>query len=476
MAALIAVVDLEYEDRIDHDTPGGVTDSAPRARALPRYPVPTPRPPVGGRSGAGVRARARAWTGRLMARRIQKKGIDLSKLTFIPEPTKVPLQRIGTEPVPRLAELRATDPVHRLELPFDFSVYLLTGAEHVRTVLADRDSWSNDIRHLLPGTGGASADDIGGLGFTDPPLHTRLRKIITPEFTMRRLARLEPLIEARVQRQLDVLAAAGPTADLAKLVSFPVPFQTICDLLGLELDDRDAFARLGVQRFDITTGAAAAFGAVSEQREFLFEAVARQRREPGPGLIGQIIREEGEAISDVDLAGLADGVFTGGYETTAGMISLSTIVLLGDPASAALVRDGSRKDVDRVVEELLRHLSVVQMAFPRFARRDMDLFGTPLKAGDVVLASLSGANRDPRSAGDSPDAFDPARVPSSGHLAFGHGIHRCIGAELARMELRIVLPALLRRFPDLALAVPPQELAFRELSFVYGIDELPVTF
>ena len=421
-----------------------------------------------------MRARARTWTGRLLARRIQRKGLDLSSLSFIPKPAKVPLQRNGTDPVPQIARLRESEPLHRIKLPFDFNVYLVTGAEQVRTVLADRDSWSNDIRHLLPGTGTASADDIGGLGFTDPPLHTRLRKIITPEFTMRRLARLEPAIAAVVERQLDELAAAGPTADLAKLVSFPVPFQTICDLLGLELEDRDAFARLGVQRFDITSGAASAFGAVSAQREFLFDAVARQRKEPGPGLIGQIIRDEGDQISDVDLAGLADGVFTGGYETTAGMITLSTMVLLRDPAHAELVRSGTRKDVDRVVEELLRYLSVVQMAFPRFAKHDMDLFGVHLRAGDVVLASLSGANRDPRSAGAAPEEFDPARVPTSGHLAFGHGIHRCIGAELARMELRIVLPALFRRFPDLALAVPPQELSFRELSFVYGIDELPV--
>ena len=104
------------------------------------------------------------------------------------------------------------------------------------------------------------------------------------------------------------------------------------------------------------------------------------------------------------------------------------------------------------------------------------LFGQQLKAGDVVLASLSGANRDPGSAGERPDEFDPYRTPSSGHLAFGHGIHRCIGAELARMELRIALPRLFQRFPDLALAKPQEELSFRQLSFVYGVDELPVTF
>jgi cytochrome P450 len=440
-------------------------------RAVPE--IPRPRAP---RVSPAVRGRARAWAGRLLARRIQRKGIDLSALTFIPEPAKVPLQRVGTDPVPRLAQLRATDPVHRLKLPFDFRVHLVTGHEQVRAVLADRTSYSNDIRHLLPGTGPAAADEVGGLGFTDAPVHTRLRKIVTPEFTMRRLARLEPMIEGIVAQQLDELAAAGAPADLAKLVSFPIPFQTICALLGLDLDDRDAFARLGVQRFDATGGAAGAFGAVSAQREFLFDAVARQRKEPGPGLIGQIIRDEGDMISDVDLAGLADGVFTGGYETTAGMISLSTMVLLRDPAHAELVRTGSRKDVDRVVEELLRYLSVVQVAFPRFAKHDMEIDGHPLRKGDVVIASLSGANRDPATAGAAPDTFDPARVPSSGHLAFGHGIHRCIGAELARMELRIVLPALLRRFPDLALAVPPEQLTFRQLSFVYGLDELPVTF
>jgi cytochrome P450 len=439
--------------------------------------VPTSRRRLRGRRVApAVRSRARVWAGRLLARRIQRKGIDLSALTFIPEPAKVPLQRVGTDPVPRLAQLRATDPVHRVKLPFDFRVHLVTGHEQVRAVLADRHNYSNDIRHLLPGDGPAAAEDVGGLGFTDAPVHTRLRKIITPEFTMRRLARLEPMIDGIVERQLGELAAAGAPADLAKLVSFPVPFQTICALLGLDLVDLEAFARLGVQRFDVSGGIAGQFGAVSAQREFLFDAVARQRKEPGPGLIGQIIRDEGDMISDADLAGLADGVFTGGYETTAGMISLSTMVLLRDPAHAALVRDGSRKDVDRVVEELLRYLSVVQMAFPRFAKHDMEIAGHPLRAGDVVLASLSGANRDPATAGADPDTFDPARVPTSGHLAFGHGIHRCIGAELARMELRIVLPALLRRFPDLALAVPPEQLSFRPLSFVYGLDELPVSF
>jgi cytochrome P450 len=157
------------------------------------------------------------------------------------------------------------------------------------------------------------------------------------------------------------------------------------------------------------------------------------------------------------------------------MIALGTIVLLRDPEHAAVLRDGSPEQVDRAVEELLRYLAVVQVAFPRFAKQDMELFGQRIRKGDVLLASLSGANRDPKAAAD-PETFDPFRVPTSAHLAFGHGIHRCIGAELAKMELRTVLPRLLRRFPDLALAKPEDELNFRRLSFVYGVEELPVRF
>lgn len=408
-------------------------------------------------------------------RHVAKRGIDLASFSFIPEPTKAPLQRIGLDPVPEMARIRREEPLHRLDLPFDFTAYLVTGHEQARQVLTARDTYSTDIRHLFSGDGPATSDDIGGLGFTDPPVHTRLRKIITPEFTMRRLARLEPMIEQIVDRALDDLEAAGPDADLAKVFAFPIPFNTICALLGLDYEDTQAFSKLGSARFDATNGGAAAFGAVSEQREFLFDAVARQRKEPGPGLIGQIIRDEGELISDRDLAGLADGVFTGGYETTAGMIALSTIMLSRDPAYADLVRSGNRETLDRVIEELLRYFSVVQVAFPRFAKQDMELFGTQVKAGDVLLVSLSAANRDEANSGANPDTFDPLRIPSSGHLAFGHGIHRCIGAELARMELRIALPKLLQRFPDLRLAVPESELEFRQLSFVFGIESLPVT-
>jgi cytochrome P450 len=424
----------------------------------------------------GLRAVAAAWLARLVAWRIRRKGIDLAALTLLPETARLPLLRHGTDPVPELAEVRATCPVQRLDLPFGFAVHLVTGYEEARAVLADRNSYSNDIRRLFRDSSPGSAADVGGLGFADPPLHTRLRKLVAPEFTRSRLERLAPTVEAIVSRRLDDLEAAGSPADLAEHVSARVPMEAICGLLGLDDADSDMFVRLGTERFDATAGTAGAFGAVSAQKRALVDVVAGQRAAPGPGLIGSILRAEGDAITDDELAGLVDGIVTGGYETTASSISLGTLVLLRDPAHAAIVREGNRAAVDRLVEELLRYLTVVQVAFPRFARRDLELAGCPIRSGDIVAASLSGADRDPAWAGTEPDRFDPARSPTPGHLAFGHGMHRCVGAELARMELRIVFPALFRRFPELALAVPEDELGWRRLSFVYGVEALPVSF
>jgi cytochrome P450 len=154
------------------------------------------------------------------------------------------------------------------------------------------------------------------------------------------------------------------------------------------------------------------------------------------------------------------------------MLALGTLVLLRDRGTYASLAAGDREHVDRVVEELLRYVCPVQMAFPRFARRDLDLGGVKVAEGDVVLVSLTGASRDPRTS-PAADDFDPTS-PSFSHLAFGHGMHRCVGAELARMELRIALRGLAARFPHLDLATAPGSLSFTPLSVVYGVESLPV--
>lgn len=386
---------------------------------------------------------------------------------MLPKKLTMPLRRNGMDPVPELGLMREQCPVQRMRRVFGINVWLVTGYDEAKAVLADTKSYSTDIRPML---GMGSDVTIGGLGFTDPPEHTRLRKILTPEFTLRRLARLQPVIDRVVSERLDAMEAAGPVVDLVEEFAFPIPFLVICELLGLPVEDREHFRKLGHARFDITEGGAGAFGAMSESRAFLQDAVNRQRLQPGDGLIGQIIRELGDDVSDDDLGGLADGVFTGGYETSASMLSLGTLALLREPASYALA--GRPEHVDSVVAELLRYLSVVQITFPRFAKDDMELFGKPIKKGDVVIVSLSGANRDGALGADT-DTINP-HLDRPTHLGFGHGFHRCVGAELARMELRSAFLGLVGRFPQLELAVPPEQLTFRDLSIVYGVDSLPV--
>lgn len=385
-----------------------------------------------------------------------RRGIDLSRLDRVPDSLAWPLLRDGVAPSQRLL---SGDPVTRLGGFLGMDVWLVTGTDAARTVLADPTAYSTDIR---PYVGARGAAHIGGLGFTDPPDHTRLRKLLTPEFTRHRLAALQPRVEAVVERQLDLMATAEGPVDLATTFAFGVPFEVICELLGLPVEDRDTFRRLGSARFDVSAGAAGSLGAISGSREFLIAEVRRQRLDPGPGLIGRLVRDHGDEFDDLELGGLADGVFTGGMETSASMLATGVLVLLEHPEVWRGLASGE-STVGAVVEELLRQLSVVQVAFPRFARHDVEVAGARVKAGDVVLVSLPAANGG--------DGFDPGRPPGP-HVAFGHGLHRCVGAELARLELSVAFPALARRFPDLAVAGTP---SFRERSIVFGVESLPVS-
>ena len=397
-------------------------------------------------------------------------GLDLSKVDRVPDRLVWPLLRDGFDPVPRVGHLREREPVSRLTSFMGIDVWVVTGEAEARQVLADTASYSNDIRPYAGAAGDAESGDIGGLGFTDPPEHSRLRRLLTPEFTMRRLERLRPRIAQIVEERLDATeqVAAGGPVDLVQSFAFPVPFLVICELLGLPDEERETLRHLATARFDVSYGSAGSFGAISGSRQYLMEFVRRQRLDPGPGLVGQIIREHGDEINDFDLGGLADGAFTGGLETSASMLALGTAVLLEhrDWYEQVAANPGC---VDGVVEELLRYLSVVQVAFPRFARQDVVVGGRQVRAGDVVVCHLAASGRDPR-AGHA-ESFDPANGAGR-HLAFGHGLHRCVGAELARLELRTAFPALAQRFPHLRVA--GDDLDFRRKSLVYGVHSLPV--
>ena len=400
-------------------------------------------------------------------------GIDLSRLDKVPDAVSWPLRRDVMAPSARLQAARDDAPVQQMASLLGLELWLVTGDAECREVLSDTTSYSTDIRPYMGKSGSATDGDIGGLGFTDPPDHTRLRRLLTPEFTMRRLERLRPGIQAIVDRQIAEIVAAGERSEIVDLVptfAFPIPFLVICDVLGLPDEKRETFSKLATARFDVTQGGPGTIGAIGGSREFLLAEAARQRTNPGPGLIGQLIREHGDEISDFELGGLADGVFTGGLETSASMIALGSAVLLED--RDLYERLVSQPDqVGAIVDELLRLLAVVQVAFPRFAKQDVVVGGQHIPQGSVVVCSLPAANRDPR-AGRG-DGVDLANASGS-HLAFGYGFHRCIGAELARMELKLAFPALARRFPQMRLAVPAEDLDYRALSIVYGVDEVPV--
>ena len=386
----------------------------------------------------------------------------------------MPLTRNGVDPVPELARRRAEEPVSRLDL-FGNTVWLVTRHADVRAVLSDTTTFSNDFANLLAGDDAEELGlaDPGGLGFRDPPDHTRLRRLLSPSFSARRLEELTPRVHEVVNARLDALEAAGSPADLVPLFATPVPAMVIGDLLGVPRDEQEEFGTLSANRFDLLESMLAPLDSAAASLDYLVRLVERQRADPTDGLLGTLIREHADQIDDRELAGLADGLLVGGHETTASMLSLSTLVLLQDPERAAAVR-ADDVDTDRVVEELLRHLAVVQVAFPRFARHDTRIGAQDVAAGDLVLCSLSAADRDPV-LGEGLEEVDLARKPTP-HVAFGYGIHHCLGAPLARIELRIALPALLRRFPSLRVAADPGELRWRERSIVYGLDALPVAW
>ncbi|MEU7836236.1 MULTISPECIES: cytochrome P450 [unclassified Nonomuraea] len=381
----------------------------------------------------------------------------------------VQFMREGFDPVAELGRIRTEQPVFPMSIPGDQTVYLVTRYDDVRSVLADHERFSNDFGNVI-GLG-TNQEDPGGLGFRDPPEHTRLRKYLTPEFTMHRLRRLVPRIEALVEECLDRMAANGSPADLVEAFALPIPSLVVCELLGVPYEERSEFLKISTNRFDLTAGPEASLQAINDAMAYLTDLVARERLNPGEGLLGELLREHGDDLDDRTLASMADGLLTGGHDTSTSMLALGTLWLLENPEQAARVREDDRY-AEQMVEELLRYMTVVQVAFPRFAREDLELFGHSIKKGEMVLCSLTAANRDPH-LGEGIEEVRPERPTAGSHLAFGHGIHRCVGAPLAQMEMRIAFPALLRRFPGLRVA---GEVPFRKLAIVYGVEKLPVAW
>ncbi|MFE7314737.1 cytochrome P450 [Streptomyces sp. NPDC057555] len=379
-----------------------------------------------------------------------------------------------TNPYPYYAKLRAQGPVHRVRTPFDQEAWLIVGHEAVRSALADprlgKDRHKSDLQRVI--------DDedplLTNMLDVDPPHHTRLRKLVAKEFTPRRVEALRPRVQHITDGLLDaMLAAPDHRADLIEALAFPLPMTVICELLGVPSIDRDAF-RAWSQEIVSPTSAEAAQDAFGTMAGYLTDLIEHQRRESADGLLSALIRtsdEDGDRLSHEELIGTAFLLLVAGHETTVNLISNGVRALLEHPAQLAALRaDGGL--LDNAVEEMLRYDGPVETATWRFADEPVEIGGTLIPAGSAVLVSLASASRDPQRFDDADD-FDITRDPR-GHVAFGHGIHFCLGAPLARMEGRIALRSLLDRCPDLALDTSADAPTWRPGLLMRGMHHLPV--
>ncbi|HEX7823555.1 MAG TPA: cytochrome P450 [Mycobacterium sp.] len=400
-------------------------------------------------------------------------------MTQAPE---VPLymRRDVLDPDPALAAARETASVQPITTAFTLPAFLITRHEDVKNALADHERFSNRKPRGWAGREAWVLTDeeyknltAGDLLGMDPPDHQRLRRLLTPEFTMRRMKNLQPRITEIVDEHLDAMQRTGAPADLVANFALPIPSLVICELLGVPYGDRAAFQHRAVRQLDFSVPARTRSLLFREGRDYMMSLVARARQDPGDDILGTLVRNHGAEVTDHELAGIGELLLIAGHETTSNMLGLGMIALLQRPEQLAAVRD----DPDAVgpaVEELLRYVSVVQNAISRITTTDVVVDGALIPKGSIVILSLPAANRDPAFV-DAPDRLDIARG-APGHLAFGHGVHHCLGAPLARLEMRIAFPALLRRLPGLALVDDVAEIDFRTSSLIYGARSLNVTW
>ncbi|GAA1820711.1 cytochrome P450 [Planosporangium flavigriseum] len=398
---------------------------------------------------------------------------DLPLFPF-PEPVAHPL-----DPPAYRDLLSGEAPITRVALPTGGWAWLVTRLAEVREVLR-HPAFSADIAKpgfplLRPLPRPRDRDRAGLFIRMDPPEHGRYRRMLTPEFMIKSIRRLEPLIQQTVDRFLDDMVAAGPPADLVDAYALPVPSLVICHLLGVPYEDHCFFQSRSRVLLNSSVSVEEAQGAADELRDYLSRLVTAKQRDGGDDLLARLVagRLRGGALTHDEAVGMAVLLLVAGHETTANMIGLSTLVLLRHPDQYAALRDDPGR-APALVEELLRYLTIVRTGLPRLALADVEIGGTRIRAGEGVIALLSVANRDEGAFADA-DRFDVDRGAHQ-HVAFGFGVHQCIGQPLARAELRIALVALAERLPALRLAIPDDEVPLRRDSFIYGLQRLPVTW
>jgi cytochrome P450 len=382
---------------------------------------------------------------------------------------------VALEPHPRFAELRAAGAPVRVTMPYGGDAWLVTRYEQARFVLSDpRFSRAAAAGADVP-RGRPGFEPAGNLLCMDPPEHGRIRGLVARAFTVRRVKQLQPRIQEIVDTLVD---AISPPVDFASAVAWELPVLVICELLGVPPTDRrmvrectETLVAAGgtVTPADVTQARGKLAGAL--------QALIAQRREvPADDLLTALAaaRDDEDRLTDNELLMLGVALLAGGHETTANLIGSFLVELLADRGRwTALV---ARPElVPAAVEELLRFVPLSTVAdFARIAREDLEIGGQAIRAGDAVLVQLDSANRD-ESVFASAGELDFTRTVNH-HVTFGFGVHHCVGAPLARLELNVLLTTLLRRLPDLRLAIAPEEIEWRGGGLMRGVAALPVTW
>ncbi|MEV5201900.1 cytochrome P450 [Streptomyces sp. NPDC053720] len=378
------------------------------------------------------------------------------------------------DPPAELVDARRHSPISRYTFPGGKPGWLITGYDLVRSVLADSRFSSRRELMLHPtidyGDMQAPPAPPGEFLLMDEPRHSRYRKPLMGKFTVRRMRLLTERVEQITADHLDAMEAAGTSADLVTAFAKPIPAIVICELLGVPYQDRESFQEQIDSFMNGETSDEDMIAAYTATQDYLAELVAAKRANPTDDVLSDLTDSD---LTDEELKGMALLLLAAGLDTTANMLSLGTFALLRNPEQLAALRADPAL-ADRAVEELLRYLSVAK-TFMRTALEDVEVGGRTIEAGSRVILSYNTANRDPERFTD-PHVLD-LRRQGGGHLAFGHGIHQCLGQQLARVEMKVAFPALFNRFPALRLAVPPAEVVLRpETADIYGVKSLPVTW
>jgi cytochrome P450 len=382
------------------------------------------------------------------------------------------------DPPPEYRVLAAERPIFRVKTPRDRFAWVVTRHDDVRAVLLDR-RFSSDPRS--PGFPTYLTGDLdpppGFFLQLDPPDQPRLRKLVNREFVIGEMEKLRPRMQVILDELIDKMIAQGSSADLVRQLAYPMAATVICEMLKVPYEDHAVFVSLTDTVLNRSSTAEETARAATDLMAYFDRLVTMRKQERGPAedILGRLVCHEGDnELSHIELVGLAALLLLSGYDTMAQMIGLGVLVLLLHPDQLAEVR-ADPSLVPQTVEELLRYLSINHSGLPRAALEDVEVGGQLIRAGDGVLVMINAANRD-QTAFDRPDEFDIHRRGLEHHVAFGHGLHKCIGLTLARVELSTVFAGLFARLPTLQLERGLDELPFRHEMVLYGARELPVSW